>query len=243
LVYYGASGYRGVAADYVGYGLSDKPISRRYHTLRRHVDHLAEFLTHLGPRPMTLIMEDWGGPLGLSYAIQHPDRVRRLVIINSWAFQDTYINRLDPLVKWVTRRGVGDLLFGTLNLALNGLVQRWTARPLSEAVLTAYKVPFRDPRHRAALVQFPRLISTLPDHPSAAVFRQIESQLHTLRPIPTLILWGRDNPVFAPDVAAHWKKMIPRAKGPFLIEPARHLLAEDAPDVLIRHLNSFFEKT
>jgi pimeloyl-ACP methyl ester carboxylesterase len=243
LVYYGALGYRCIAVDHIGYGLSDKPVNKRYHTLRQHIENLFEFLTLLNLHDITLIMEDWGGPIGVSYAIQRPEYVKRLVIINSWVFQDSYPNRLASLVTWVTRPGIGELLFGTFNLAFNLVIQRWTARELSEAVLMAYKAPFHEARNRAALIQFPRMINITSDHPSAEIMREIESHLPTLRHIPTLIVWGKNDPVFPPDVAAHWKKEMPRAKGPFLIEPARHLLVEDAPDELIQHLNTFFDAT
>jgi pimeloyl-ACP methyl ester carboxylesterase len=243
LVYYGALGYRCIAVDLIGYGLSDKPTHKKYHTLRQHIQNLFEFLTLLDLHDITLIMADWGGPLGLSYAIQRPETIKRLVIINSWVFQESYLNRLDTLVRWVTKPGIGELLFGTFNVAFNVVVQRWTARYLSQAVLAAYKAPFRDPRQRAALIQFPRMISTTPDHPSAVIMRDIEQNLSVLRDIPTLILWGKDDTVFPPDVAAHWKTMLPRAKGPVMIEAARHLLVEDAPDEVIQQLSAFFEAT
>jgi haloalkane dehalogenase len=179
----------------------------------------------------------------LSYAIQHPEYIRRLVISNTWAFHDSYPNRLERLIRWTTRPGIAEVLFGTLNLTLNIVLQRWTARQLSETVLSAYQVPFREPRHRAALIQFPRMVNITPEHPSAAAMRGIESGLASLRDIPTLILWGKDDPIFAPDVAAHWKTMLPRAAGPYLIEPARHLLTEDAPDAMIDHLDAFFERS
>ncbi len=243
LVYYGALGYRCIAVDMIGYGLSDKPTKKRYHTLRQHIQNLFEFLTLLDLHDITLIMADWGGPLGLSYAIQRPDNVKRLVIINSWVFQDSYLNPLDSLIRWVTKPGIGELLFGTFNVAFTVVVQRWTGRLLSEAVIAAYKAPFRDTRHRAALIQFPRMINTGPDHPSAAIMRGIEQNLSTLRAIPTLILWGQEDPVFPPEVAAHWKTMLPRARGPVMIEAARHLLVEDAPDALIHHLTAFLDST
>ncbi len=243
LVYYGALGYRCIAVDHIGWGLSDKPTGRRYHTLRQHNQNLAEFLTRLNLPPITLIMEDWGGPFGLSYAIQHPDRIRRLVISNTWAFQDSYPNRLERLVKWTTRPGIAELLFGTFNVTLNIVLQRWTARQLSETVLSAYKVPFRETRHRAALVQFPRMVNITPEHPSAAIMRAIESGVGSLRDIPALILWGDEDPIFPPDVAAHWKTLLPRAAGPYLIELARHLINEDAPDTMIEHLDTFFERS
>ncbi len=87
------------------------------------------------------------------------------------------------------------------------------------------------------------MISTGPDHPSAPIMREIEQNLSTLRAIPTLILWGQEDPVFPPEVAAHWKTMLPRARGPVMIEAARHLLVEDAPDALIHHLTAFLDST
>ena len=243
LVYYGALGYRCIAPDLIGYGLSDKPSHKSYHTLHQHIQNLFEFLTLLDLHNVTLIMADWGGPLGLKYAIQRPENIKRLVIINTWVFQESYLNRLDSLVRWVTKPGIGELLFGTFNVAFNVVIQRWTARLLSEAVIAAYKAPFRDPRQRAALIEFPRMISTTPGHPSAEIMREIEQNLSVLRAIPTLILWSKDDTVFPPDVAAHWKTMLPRAKGPVMIEAARHLLVEDAPDEVIQQLSAFFEAT
>ena len=243
IAYYAALGFRCVAVDYVGCGLSDKPTQRRYHSLRHHADNLIEFLTARALRQVTLIMEDWGGPLGLLYALQRTETVRRLVIMNSWAFQDTYPNRLHPLISWATRPGIGELLFSSLNLAFNLGVQRWTARRLPPTVMTAYKAPFRERRHRSALVQFPRMINTTSEHPSAPLMREIEAGLPRFKPVPTLILWGAENPLFTSDVAEHWKILLPRAQGPVMIPCARHFLAEDAPDLLTRHLDAFLDGT
>lgn len=243
IVYYAAQGYRCVAMDHIGFGLSDKPTVRRYHTIRRHIYNLLELLNTLELRDLTLIMENWGAPLALGYALRRPARVKRLVIMNSWAFQDTLSHRLHPLVRLVTRPGMGELLFGAMNLAFPLGVQRWTARQLSPAVLAAYRAPFRDARNRLALVQFPRMISTSPNHASAPMMREIESGLSAFRRVPSLIVWGEDDPVFPPVIAQHWKTQLPRAKGPYIIPRARHYLTEDAPDQLIEHIDRFLEAT
>lgn len=243
VVYYAALGLRCVALDHAGYGLSDKPNIRRYHTLTRHTTNLTELITGLELHNLTLVMEDWGGPLGLGYALEHRENVRRLVLMNTWAFQDTYSHRLHPLINLVTQPGIGELLFGTFNLVFSLGVQRWTQRGLSWSVLDAYRAPFRDVRHRTALVQFPRMINTRPAHPSAAAMRAIESELHTLRRIPTLILWGDDDPLFPADIAEHWKTMLPRARGPFLLEDTAHFLTEDDADAVVRHLDNFLDST
>ena len=243
IVYYAAQGYRCVAMDYIGYGLSDKPGSRRYHTLRRHTYNLIELIGGLELRNVTLVVEDWGGPLGLGYAIRHVENVKRLVIMNTWAFQQSYVHRLHPLVHLVTRPGVGELLFGPLNLAFTLGVQHWTARELSPTVLQAYKVPFRDMRNRGALVQFPRMISTSASHPSAGEMRDLEARLTTLQHIPTLLVWGQNDPIFTPDVAQHWKQVLPRAQGPHFIAGAGHYPTEDAPDALVQQIDRFLEST
>ncbi len=243
LVYYAAMGFRCIAVDHVGYGLSDKPGGKQYHTLRRHIHNLIECLTLLDVHDLSLIMEDWGGPIALGYTLRRTENVRRLVIMNSWAFQDTYTNPLPTLARIAIQPVIGELLFGSLNLAFAMGVQRWTTRQLSPAVLTAYKAPFRDRRSRTALVQFPRLISTTATHPSAASMREIEDGLAGLKDIPALLLWGEDDPVFLPDVARHWKVMMPRAKGPVFVKHAGHILAEDDPDAVIQNLNRFLDAT
>ncbi len=237
LVYYAAQGFRCIAMDHVGYGLSDKPTSRRYHTLRRHIHNLMECVQALNLKDITLVMEDWGGPLGLGYAIRYPENIKRLVIMNSWVFQDTLAPRIHPLVSLMIRRGMGELLLGTLNGAINVLVQRGTARRLSSAVIAGYRAPFKEARSRQALIQFPRMLSTTATHPSASMLREIETELPHLSHIPTLILWGRNNPVFVPGTAEHWKVMVPRARGPIIIDSASHYLPEDDPEAVIRCLD------
>ncbi|HEX3051303.1 MAG TPA: alpha/beta fold hydrolase [Aggregatilineaceae bacterium] len=243
VVYYAAMGYRCIALDHVGFGLSDKPTSRRYHTLRRHIHNLIESITQLELQPVTLIMEGWGGPLGLGYAIRNPEQVRRMAIMDTWAFQDTYIYRLNRWVGIVTKPGIGELLFRTLNLAIMLSVQQWTVRRLSATVLEGYRYPFRDLRSRTALVQFPRMVNLTPSHPSASSIREIEQNLPLLNTIPTLILWGQEDRILTPDVADHWKKMLPRARGPIMIERAGHLVCEDTPYDVIHHLDRFLERT
>lgn len=239
VVCYAAQGYRCLAMDHIGFGLSDKPPSRRYHTLRRHIYNTIEFMRGLELRNVTLIMEDWGTAFALGYAVRHVENVRRLVIMNSWFFSDTFDYPMHPIVRLVTTPGVGELLFGALNLAFPLGLQRWTARQLSAAVMAAYRAPFREARQRAALIQFPRMISTHPTHPSVPLLREIEQGMSGLRKTPALIVWGADDPIFPPAFAHRWKAVLPRADGPHLIPGARHFLTEDSPDLLMQHLDAF----
>lgn len=242
IVYYAALGYRCIAVDHVGYGLSDKPADKHYHTVRRHIINLHECLNTLDLTGITLIMEDWGGPIGLGYALRNHNRVAQLVLMNTWAFQQSFANRLHPIVSWSTQPGVGDLLFARLNLVIDWLVQRWSERTLTEAVLMAYRAPFKDARQRAALIQFPRLISTSALHPSADIMREIEARLAEFKRTPALLLWGEDDPAFPREVANHWKKRLPRAHGPHIIPDTRHFLVEDAPEEVTQHLDAFLNR-
>ena len=141
----------------------------------------------------------------------------------------------------MTKPGIGELRFGTFNLAYSLIMQRGTARRLSDAVLTAYRTPFRDTRNRAALYQFPRMINTSPHHTSAPLMREIEQGLAQLASTPSLIVWGRLDPFFAPGVAQHWKALLVRAQGPVLLDTASHFVAEDDPEGVIQHLNALFD--
>jgi pimeloyl-ACP methyl ester carboxylesterase len=243
IIYYAGLGYRCLAMDHIGYGLSDKPTSRRYYTLLRYIDNLETCLDRLTQTPVTLVMLGLGGPVGLGYTIRQPERVSRLVIMNSWAFQDTYTSRFVPLIKLASRRGIGELVFSRLNLVIGIGLQQGTNRRLSPAILAGYKAPFRDVRSRTALVQYPRMISTAPTHPSAPLLRTIEQQLPTLSAIPTLIVWGKEDPIYTPEVAEHWKSLMPRAIGPLMIEGSNHFVPEDNPEAVIQHLDAFLEKT
>ena len=243
LVYYAARGFRCIAMDHIGFGLSDKPSGGRYHSLRRHIHNLQELMVSLELPESTLIMEDWGGPFALGYTIRHCTKVRRLVVMNTWGFQDTHPPRLERLVRLVTLPGIGELLFRTFNFAPTVFLQRITARHLSPAVISGYRAPFRENRSRNALVQFPRMIPTGPDHPSAPGLREIARGLAELEHIPTLLLWGERDPIFGPDVARHLRRHMLSARGPHLIEGAGHLLAEDAPEELITYLDDFLAET
>ena len=243
VIYFAAQGYRCIALDHVGYGLSDKPSSHRYHTLRRHIYNVIELLGTLEVQDVTLIMEDWGGPFGLGYAIRTPETVRRLVIMNSWAFQDTINNRLEPLVRLVQTPVIGDVVFGTFNAAVGILLQRETSQRLTSSVLNGYRAPFKDRRSRTALVQFPRMINTSQQHRSAKLMREIEKSIGDLGPIPALILWCENDVIFGQEVAHHWKTLLPHARGPVFLPHANHLLAEDDPEAAIDHIVRFLEAT
>ncbi|MFN7135157.1 MAG: alpha/beta fold hydrolase, partial [Myxococcales bacterium] len=90
------AGFRGVAPDHVGFGLSDKPLDDAYYSPERHVQNLTRFVEALDLRDLTLVVHDWGGPIGLGWAVRHPERVKRLVIFNTLAFPPKQKRAMSP---------------------------------------------------------------------------------------------------------------------------------------------------
>ena len=121
-------------------------------------------------------------------------------------------------------------------------MQYGSTQKLSPTIMSAYKAPFKDRRSRAALIRFPRMLSLHPGHPSAPMVREIQQELGALHHLPTLMLRGGERVFFTPSMT-EWKHLISRAKGPVVIEEASHFLVEDAPEVLIEHLDEFFACT
>lgn len=243
IVYYAALGFRCLAMDHIGCGLSDKPTLKRYHTPERHGANLIECLDALKVQAITLVIEGWGGPPGLYYAVRRPSIVQRLVILNAWTFQETFQRGMRALVRLTTLPLAGEVVFGMLNpITITQIIQRATRRQMTGPVLMGYRAPFRDPRSRTALYQFPRMLDAGGKRPTTALMRQIEQALPLLRDIPALIVWGEDDPLFPRQIGECWKTMLPRARGPVLIRGG-HFLTEDAPELVMRQIDAFIEQS
>src|SRR5947207_7725543 len=157
--------YRCVVPDHVGCGLSDKPSEAQYpYSLERRIADLAALLDHLKlERDVTLVMHDWGGMIGTAWATRFPERVKRLVVLNTAAFHLPKSKRL-PLSLRVGRNTVlGALLIRGLNLFCRAAA-RWcvTRRPLPPDVRRMYLAPYDSWAHRVAVLKFVQTIPLVP---------------------------------------------------------------------------------
>lgn len=176
-----AAGLRVVAPDNIGYGRSDKLTEATDYTFARHVDWIADLVTGLDLRDVTLVVQDWGGPLGLSVLARHPDRFARVVATN------TILHTCDPalagLLAW-PHHGVGDhqVLHDETLLDYVSYYQRApditpsffvdaVAGPLDPGVLAAYDAPFPDRSYTAGLRQMIALVPLTRNDPGAAIGR------------------------------------------------------------------------
>ena len=215
-----AAGYRAITPDLIGFGHSDKPEDIDWYSYDRHVASIAQLVDELDLHDLTLVVHDWGGPIGFRVAIENEDRIARLVILN------TGIGVGAPSETWLRFRDAVRKAGGALDIGR--LVAAGTAQGLSDEVRAAYDAPFPTPASKAGPLALPEHVATEPEHPNAATFQRVRDALRDWRK-PTLVVWGAEDPVLPVRVAGDFVELIPGARGPVLLEGAGHFLQEDRP--------------
>jgi haloalkane dehalogenase len=217
------SSYRCLAPDYFGFGRSDKPTEPGWYSYDRHTESIARFAEHLGLRNTTVVMQDWGGPIGLRFAVEHPDRVARLVVLN------TGIGARAPNDEWLRfqafmRRVGTDIVAGQL-------IRMTLVQPVDDEVIAAYDAPFPVPESRVGIVQFPELVATSRDHPSAAAMLAVREALRSYDR-PALVLFSDGDPIFGRAAAEVMAGLLPKAELDPPLEGAGHFLQEDRGEAI-----------
>lgn len=232
--------YRVIAPDHVGCGLSDKP--QRYdYTLARHIANLEALLERLGLKKITLVVHDWGGPIGMGYAVRHPDRVARLVIFNTVAFWS-------PEIPWFLRLCrlplFGAVAVRGLNLfaGVAAVVACRHRERMTEEVKAGYLSPYNSYANRVAILRFVQDIPVHAGHPTFSALQAIENGLAQFRGRPMIIMWGGRDPVFTKLLLKSWRERFPAALVKE-IDDAGHYVVEDAYERIIPWLREFLEKT
>lgn len=225
---------RAIAVDHVGCGLSDKPRGADYR-LAAHVERAERLVTALGLERITLVVHDWGGPIGFGLAQRDLSRIARIVVLNTAAF-------LVPRCPWRIRACrvpvLGPLMVRGANAFVRGLTWMASVKPLPAAVRAGYLYPYDSWAHRIAVSRFVLDIPLAPTHPSHATMRAIEDGLGAMRAIPMLILWGMRDWCFSPDFLEGWRQRFPDAEV-HAWDDAHHLVLEDAPDRALAAIERF----
>lgn len=237
--------HRVVVPDHIGFGLSDKPPSEADYSIDAHIRNLEVLVSTLDLKDITLVMQDWGGPIGLGMAARHPDRVSRLVIFNTFGFyppaddMDPENMKLPLPLRLMRTNGVGDFL-----VRRAGFFER-VAMPTAVGDSVAYKKVrhaytgvFESREDRAGVMAFPRLIPTNTAHPTAKILMYETSPFLDAFDGPARIFWGVKDPFFPIEALHAWQKRLPQATVTEL-DNARHYIQEDEPDLLIDGLRSF----
>ena len=213
------AGFRCIAADQPGFGRSDKPIDVDWYSYDRHTEFAASLLADLDLRDATAVVHDWGGPIGLRLAVEHPERIARLVITDTGLF--TGHQRMTD--AWKAFR---DFVQRTEDLPIGFLVRGACKTDPGDEVIAAYDAPFPSVASKAGARAFPLMLPTLPEDPGAEAGRRVLEALRDDRR-PTLMLWADSDPIIPPRTGERFAASIGRDQ-PRLIKNASHFLQEDA---------------
>lgn len=219
------AGYRCIAPDYAGFGRSDKPTDLGWYTYDRHVESMARLLEELDVRDATAVCHDWGGPIGLRLAVEHPDRFSRLVIMETGPF--TGHQRMSE--AWLAFR---DFVRDNPDVPVGMLVRGGCANDPGDDVIAAYEAPYPSPESKAGARAFPLILPTEPEAPGAAEGKRVADALRGDER-PTLVLWADSDPVLPFSIGERVSAQLDFPP-PRKIEGAGHFLQEDAGEEIGR---------
>lgn len=218
--------YRCIAMDHIGFGLSDKPLDWSY-LPADHATNLTALIDDLNLKDITLVVQDWGGPIGLSYAVTRPENVSRLVIMNTWAWP---VNRDWYYIAFSGFMGgpFGRLLIRRYNFFARSVMRQafGDKRKLNSAVHEQYLSALPTAEARKGCYVFPgQIIQSTP------WLAQIWSRIAALQSKPTLIVWGMKDIAFREKELKRWESAFPAART-VRLDSVGHYVQEEAPDDL-----------
>jgi len=236
--------YRTIVPDHIGCGLSEKPSGKKYpFLLQNRIDDLSALLRHLGIREnITLIVHDWGGMIGFAYALKHPDRIRRIVIMNTAAFLPP-LNKKIPFRLSLVRnfKPVAAIAVLGFNGFARGAAFMATVKRLPADVRRGLTAPYNSWNNRRATLKFVQDIPLRPRDPSYEIVHNTDRNLFRLSHIPMLICWGKRDFVFDEDYFLEWRRRFPNAEA-YLFPNAGHYVLEDETVRIIDLTKDFLKK-
>lgn len=233
-----ADAHRVVVPDFIGFGRSDKLTTVDEYSFDLHYETLVAFIESLDLKDVTLVVHDWGGLLGLAYAARQPERIARLVILNTF-LPTGEEEKSTGFLAW--RRFVER----TPDLPVGRVVRRGLANPdrLSNAEEAAYDAPFPTTPSKAGAVAWPLLVPMDPDNPVADVMRNTRQRL-THWSKPAFVLFAPVDPILG---TAHgfFRDLIPSAgdQPAVTIDDAGHFLQEEKGPEIAQHVLDFVDRT
>ena len=226
---------RVLAPDYFGFGRSDKPTAIGDYSYDFHYSAIERLVGELDLRSTTVVVQDWGGPIGLRLAVEQPERVARLVVMNT-----TIGAGWSPPPEWLRFREVVRRV-GT-DLVPSRLIQASAVTTLADEVLAGYDAPFPTPSSKAGVLAFPELVPTDIDHPNAAKLIEVGAALEAWDR-PALVLFSDSDPIFPPAAAERLASRIPGAGTAEIVAGAGHFLQEEKGDVIAERIVRFLDET
>ncbi|MDH3349477.1 MAG: alpha/beta fold hydrolase [Desulfobulbaceae bacterium] len=215
-------GYRVIAPDHIGCGLSDKPEDYDY-TLANHIDNVETLLKGLGIEKCVLVVHDWGGAIGMGWAGRHPDAVEGLVVLNTGAFRSKRIPlriaacRIPRLGEWIVR---------ALNGFAGAAVYMAVAHKMSKSIKAGFLHPYNNWQNRVAVHRFVMDIPLNNKHQSWDTLVQVENNLNKLQNKPMLICWGGKDFCFDRVFYQEWRQRFPDADAHYFSDGGHYILED-----------------
>jgi haloalkane dehalogenase len=241
---------RVIVPDHVGCGLSDKPDDSRYcYTLANRVQDLERLLEHLDssliPHPssltkkLTLVLHDWGGIIGMAYASRYPERIKRLIILNTAAFHLPPGKPLPWSLRIFRVPLLGAFLVRGLNAFCRGAATHCcTRRPMTSEIREGYLAPYDSWKNRIAVLRFVQDIPLRTGDDCYDLVSDIQNGLSRFASTPMLICWGEKDFVFDKDFRAEWQRHFPRAEVHRFFDDGHYVL-EDASEEITGLIRNF----
>lgn len=226
--------HRVIAPDLLGFGLSDKPQTEAV-APPRQAEHLRALLDHLDLGRFTMVVHDFGGPIGLSCALDRPEQIERLVLFNTWMWAQT-----DVATTWASRffgTRLGRWVYTNWNFSPNVMLPALTHQELGPDVHAHYRKPFPTPDTRHTPWVFARDLVGANDW-----YDSLWARREALRVMPALLLWGERDPGFGMEALARWQGLFQTVTTQ-TFPGAGHLPQEEAPEAVQAALRAFLQST
>ena len=237
--------FRTIAPDHIGCGLSGKPDPSDYdYRLKSRVEDIDLFLGHLKLKEkITLILHDWGGIIGMAYAVKYPEKINSVVIMNTAAFFPPDRKKKIPLRLRMIRNigSFADIAALGFNLFAKCALYMNSYKGLSRDVKNGLIAPYNSWKNRVAVLKFVQDIPLCENDPSYGIVKDVEDNLHRLSEIPMLICWGKHDFVFTENYLAEWRKRFPGAET-HIFENAGHYVLEDEPEKTASAIKDFLNR-
>ncbi|MCH9812708.1 MAG: alpha/beta fold hydrolase [Epsilonproteobacteria bacterium] len=225
------SDFRLIAPDYPGFGLSTAPKDYDF-SAASHAKSMQEFVKKLDLKEITMMVQDWGGPIGFSLALNSPDRFKGFVIANTWAW---------PLER-LGQKGFSLLMGGYfgefISWGCNGIVRffmfKGVSKTLSEDILAMYHAPFENREDRQQTHIFPAQLRG-----AKPFLQEIYKGLPTLADKPALIVWGEEDFAFQTPERQRFETLFTNHKT-ILLKEAGHFVQEDAPQEIADAIRAWY---
>ncbi|MBJ6750286.1 alpha/beta fold hydrolase [Geomonas anaerohicana] len=237
--------YRCIVPDHIGCGFSEKPGDDRYdYTLSRRIDDLERLIDSLDLQgKITLVVHDWGGMIGMGYASRHPERIGRIVVLNTAAFHLPKEKTFPLGLKICRDTMLGTLLVRGFNaFSVGASIVGCKKNPMSQELMQAYRAPYDSWQNRIATLRFVQDIPLAPGDRGYDLVSEIANGLDRFRDLPMAIFWGELDFVFDTTFLAEWQRRFPKAQVKSYPD-AGHYILEDMKEEVVPMIVQFMQQT